>query len=65
MNNVTEVDVVYVVQTDTGFTETFDLRTINTLVSLGLIYHQRDGHVLEDSSGAGVGALHRFYRRAA
>lgn len=55
---------VYVVHTPKGFTETFDARTIETLEQLGLIRHERDGHVLEDGRGNGAGPLHRFYCEA-
>lgn len=57
----TEADV-YVVHTPRGFTETFDARTIETLVRLGLIHHERDDYVLAGFDGAGVGPLHHFYR---
>lgn len=63
MTEVTEA-VVYMVHTPKGFTETFDLRTIETLERLGLIRHERDGYMLEDGNGIGVGPLHRFYREA-
>lgn len=52
---------VYVVETPMGFTETFDRHTIDVMERLGLIRHVRDGHVVEDGSGRGVGPLHRFY----
>lgn len=52
---------VYVVEAPGGFTESFDRRTIETLEALRLIRHVRDGHVLEDGAGRGVGPLHRFY----
>lgn len=55
---------VYVVHTPAGFTETFGRQTIETLERLGLIRHERDGHVLEDGQGNGVGPLHRFYCEA-
>jgi hypothetical protein len=55
-------EVVHMVTTPKGFTESFDARTIETLELLGLIRHERDGYVLEDGSGNGVGPLHRFYR---
>lgn len=60
MSTPTEPEV-YVVRTMKGVTETFDAKTIETLVALGLIYHLRDGHVLEDGEGNGVGPLHHFY----
>ena len=56
--------VVYVVHGPKGFTETFNLHTINVLLRLGLIEHERDGRVLEDGRGNGVGPLHRFYCEA-
>lgn len=52
---------IYVVTTAHGFTESFDARTVVTLVDLGLIRHDRDGHVLVDRHGNGVGPLHHFY----
>lgn len=52
---------VYVVETSRGSTEAFDRRAIDILERLGLIRHVRDGHVLQDGSGRGVGPLHRFY----
>lgn len=52
----------HVVTTPKGFTEAFDARQIDLLVRLGLI--ERDGHVLEDGHGNGVGPLHHFYREA-
>lgn len=61
MSNATAEKVVHVVQTDAGFTESFDDNTIETLLRLGLIVHERDGHVLADGHGRGVGPLHRFY----
>lgn len=54
-------DDVYVVETPRGFTESFSSRDIEVLEALGLIRHVRDGHVLVDGRGNGVGALHRFY----
>lgn len=60
VNAPPETDV-YVVETPRGFTESFDRHTIDVLERLGLIRHVRDGHVLEDGSGRGVGPLHRFY----
>jgi hypothetical protein len=54
---------VYLVQTPAGFTESFDAKTVDTLVKLGLIEHQRDGHVVSDGRGNGIGPLHHFYRR--
>lgn len=62
--NERDEGVVYVVHGPKGFTETFDLHTINLLLSLGLIEHERDGRVLEDGHGNGVGPLHRFYHEA-
>jgi hypothetical protein len=53
---------VYVVTGPRGFTETFNAEQVETLVRLGLIQHDYDGHVLEDGAGQGVGALHHFYR---
>lgn len=57
-------ETVYMVTTPRGFTQTFDAKTIQTLELLGLIRHERDGYVLEDGDGKGVGPLHRFYREA-
>lgn len=59
-----EVPEINVVTGPLGFTETFDAHTVETLVRLGLIRHARDGYVLEDGSGNGVGALHHFYEGA-
>ncbi|MCL8026344.1 hypothetical protein [Nocardioides bruguierae] len=47
-----------------GFTESFDAEQVDTLVRLGLIQHDYDGHVLQDGAGNGVGHLHHFYREA-
>lgn len=52
---------VYVVTTIKGFTETFNSDTIDLLVRLGLIVHERDGHVLVDGHGNGRGPVHHFY----
>lgn len=54
----------YVVTGPRGFTETLNAHTVETLVRLGLIEHERDGHVLEDGRGSGVGPMHHFYRMA-
>lgn len=54
---------VYVVEGPGGFTETFDKETVDVLVRLGLIEHERDGHVLE-MGGKPFGSLHHFYRKA-
>ena len=51
----------YVVEGPRGFTESFDKPTVETLVSMGLIEHVRDGYVLEDGKGNPLGALHHFY----
>lgn len=51
----------YVVQGPRGFTETFDQHTVEVLVRLGLIRHERNDYVLQDGSGQGVGPLHHFY----
>lgn len=61
---MSEDDERYVVTTPKGFTEAFDARQIDLLVRLGLIVHERDGHVLEDGRGNGVGPVHHFYREA-
>lgn len=56
--------VVYVVEGPQGFTETFDERTVDVLVRMGLIEHVRDGHVMVAYVGdkqVPHGPLHRFY----
>lgn len=56
---------VYVVHTPRGFTESFDRNTIETLELLGLIRHERDGHVMEIGNPPRPhGALHHFYKEA-
>lgn len=55
---------VYVVETPAGFTESFDVQTVETLVKLGLIEHFEDRYVLSDGHGNGFGPVHHFYRRA-
>lgn len=52
---------IYVLETSRGFTESLDRAAIQTLERLGLITHVRDGYVLQDGRGQGVGSLHRFY----
>lgn len=54
----------YVVTGPGGFTETFNAEQVDLLVRLGLIEHERDGHVLADGQGRGVGPLHHFYKEA-
>lgn len=58
---ISAAPAVYVVEGPGGFTETFSAHTVDVLVRLGLIRHVRDGHVLQDGSGNGVGPLHHFY----
>lgn len=55
---------VFVVTTARGMTESLDARAINTLVSLGLIEHERDDYVLATHDGRGIGPVHHFYRAA-
>ncbi|MFS0884973.1 hypothetical protein [Aeromicrobium sp. 179-A 4D2 NHS] len=55
---------VFVVTGPGGFTETLDSDTVDLLVRLGFIRHDRDGHVLQDGQGNGIGPLHRFYVQA-
>lgn len=59
-----ESEARFVLATPKGFTESFDAKQIETLVLLGLIEHERDGYVLCDGAGNGLGPLHRFYREA-
>lgn len=53
---------VYVVTTPRGFTESFDERTIQTLLNLDLIEFERAEHVIVGSGGKTYGPLHCFYR---
>lgn len=52
---------VYVVTTAKGFVESMSKETVEALLHLGLIEHDRDEHVLQDGSGNGVGPLYHFY----
>jgi hypothetical protein len=52
---------VYVVETERGFTATFDRETIETLERLGLIRRVRVDHLMHDGQGNGIGAMHLFY----
>lgn len=58
-------DHVNVIEGWQGFSESFDDHQVETMVRLGLIEFEREGHVLEDSRGNGVGRVHRFYKPVA
>jgi hypothetical protein len=53
---------VYVVEGPSGSTESLGKAQVEALVRAGVLVHVRDGHVLVDGAGVGVGAMHRFYR---
>lgn len=54
----------YVVTGPSGFTESIPKHHIETLVAMGVLVHDYDGHVLADGQGRPVGALHHFYKEA-